>query len=290
MTVLPTTGDGPVLRVQPYRHNGGLIANAHKLGHIFGRVLDASWGRGVWWQHDAWDGIEMLVGMDIDPDKASGEAPGMRRRTEWSARGDFRRPPFRPGSFDTVLLDADYKLNGTPTTAESRWVKGGQGADVDERYGAHVVKRWEDRMGDLLDGVAWWPTCAPCRGVGYVTTGGSLVPALNPEPCPECMGGGYTTAGLAPLVAPGGRLLVKCMNQVVSGTVRFQPYEVAKRAEAAGLVLIEQLDMLTNPRPQPPGRRQRNAASNTSSLMIFMAPRINTKRVTADTPSGSAVV
>ncbi|HKO85640.1 MAG TPA: hypothetical protein VJ140_14030 [Actinomycetota bacterium] len=265
MTAPSPKGGGAILRVQPYKHNGGLIANAHKLGHIFGRVLDASWGRGVWWQHDAWDGIEQLVGMDIDWLKATGEARGMRRRTEWSARGDFRRPPFRPQSFDTVLLDADYKLNGTPTTAESKWVKTPQGADVDERYGAHVRKRWEERMGDLLDGVAWWPICVPCNGVGYRTPLGALIP----DPCPECKGGGYTTAGLAPLVKPRGRLLVKCMNQVVSGTVRFQPYEVAKRAEAAGFVLIEQLDMLTRPREQPPGRRQKNAASNTSSLMIF---------------------
>ena len=262
------SGGGAILRVQQYKHNGGLIANAHRLGHIFGRVLDASWGRGVWWQHDQWDRIEQLVGMDIDWLKATGEAKGMRRRTEWSARGDFRRPPFRPGAFDTVLLDADYKLNGTPTTAESKWVKTPQGADVDERYGAHVVKRWEQRMGDLLDGVAWWPICTACRGVGRVPSPESLVP------CAECKGGGYMTAGLAPLVAPGGRLLVKSMNQVVSGTVRFQPYEVAKRAEAAGLVLIEQLDMLTRPRPQPPGRTQKNASSNTSSLLIFKAPRI----------------
>jgi hypothetical protein len=48
---------------------------------------------------------------------------------------------------------------------------------------------------------------------------------------------------------------------------------VHERATAAGLTLVEELNMITRPRPQPAGRDVKHAASNASHLMIFQAAR-----------------
>lgn len=44
-----------------------------------------------------------------------------------------------------------------------------------------------------------------------------------------------------------------------SGAKRWQTRIFADHAEAVGLRLVDRLDMLTSPRPQPPGRRQVHA-------------------------------
>jgi hypothetical protein len=84
---------------------------------------------------------------------------------------------------------------------------------VDEPYGVHVRARWQDRM-DLCE-----------RGID------------------EC----------ARVVKPGGVLLVKGQDQVVSGAVRWQTRIFADRAEDAGCTLVDRLDYLSY-RPQPAAR------------------------------------
>ena len=84
---------------------------------------------------------------------------------------------------------------------------------VDEPYGVHVPTRWQDRM-DL------------CRR-GII----------------EC----------ARVLKPGGTLLVKCQDQVVSGAVRFQTLDFANVGVAAGCALVDRLDYLSY-RPQPSTR------------------------------------
>lgn len=85
---------------------------------------------------------------------------------------------------------------------------------VDERYGVHVPARWQDRM-DL------------CRR-GII----------------EC----------TRVLKPGGVLLVKCQDQVVSGAVRWQTLDFANTGVAAGCALIDRLDYLSY-RPQPNTRQ-----------------------------------
>lgn len=64
-------------------------------------------------------------------------------------------------------------------------------------------------------------------------------------------------------------LLVKCMDQVSSGAVRWQTDVVTYAAGRAGMGKVDQFNLLSTPRPQPKGRRQVHAARNYSTLLVF---------------------
>lgn len=76
-------------------------------------------------------------------------------------------------------------------------------------------------------------------------------------------------AEAARVVRPGGTVLVKCQDQVVSGRVRWQTQEIPRRAERHGLRLADQL-FLGSYRPQPAGRRQVHARRNYSTMLVFV--------------------
>ena len=108
-------------------------------------------------------------------------------------------------------------------------LNGAPDSDVDERYGVEVYTRWQDRMQLCHDGIN----------------------------------------GLAPLVRRRGRLLIKCMDQVVSGAKRWQTREFADRAETHGFRLEDMLHMESH-RVQPmDDRTQRHAHQNFSSLLVL---------------------
>lgn len=71
------------------------------------------------------------------------------------------------------------------------------------------------------------------------------------------------------------RVLMKCMDQVVSGKKRFQTFEFTKLAEEIGLQLVDRFDLITSPRPQPPINRdgstryQQHTQQNYSTLLVF---------------------
>jgi hypothetical protein len=64
-------------------------------------------------------------------------------------------------------------------------------------------------------------------------------------------------------------LLVKCMDQVVSGNVVWQTDLITEHLKGLGGRKIDRFDMITHPRPQPSGRRQVHARRNSSSLLVF---------------------
>lgn len=102
------------------KNNAELIVLARKLGHLpdDALVLDMTYGKGVWWKlYRPARFITNDLGKGV-PD----------------VRFDFCHPPFAPNTFDVVVYDPPYKLNGTPD------------ADVDERYGVEVYTKWRDRM------------------------------------------------------------------------------------------------------------------------------------------------
>ena len=68
--------------------------------------------------------------------------------------------------------------------------------------------------------------------------------------------------------APSGYVLVKCMDQVCSGHVRWQTDEFSAHAQSLGLRKVDRFDLLSS-RPQPPGRRQIHARRNYSTLLVF---------------------
>lgn len=64
-------------------------------------------------------------------------------------------------------------------------------------------------------------------------------------------------------------VLVKCQDQVVSGKMRWQTFELMKVGEELGLELVDRFDMVGGTRPQPPGRRQLHARGRGSTLLVF---------------------
>jgi hypothetical protein len=67
-------------------------------------------------------------------------------------------------------------------------------------------------------------------------------------------------------LAPGGIMLVKCMNQVNGGKRRWQTRIFSDHGERLGMELADQLDFLFNPRPQ---KSQKTSHQNYSSLLVF---------------------
>lgn len=104
----------------------------------------------------------------------------------------------------------------------------GTPSSPDIPYGVHEPTRWQDRLQLMKDGVV------------------------------EC----------ARVLKPKGYLLVKCMDQVVSGKVVWQTDHMTATAINAGCVKVDRLDFLTSPRPQPHSR-QLHARRNYSTLLIF---------------------
>lgn len=99
---------------------------------------------------------------------------------------------------------------------------------ADSPYGVHTYTRWQDRMELLRAGI------------------------------PEC----------GRVLKRKGHLLVKCMDQVVSGQVRFQSDVLTRAAEDIGLVKVDEFQFLTTPREQPHDR-QVHSRRNYSTLSVF---------------------
>jgi len=236
----------PVLAVSAARNNAELIAQLagdplHYLEQSW-RVLDPTFGRGRFWRlfHP-----DELVAHDLDPAKAP-DGPA-----------DFRRLPYPDESFDAVVLDGPYKLNGAA---------GSHASDID--YGVASKATVEERHRLICDGI---------------TEAARLVrPAWRVR-----VDRGRTEPR-------GGIVLVKCQDQVNAGAIRWQTREFADHAESVGLELVDAL-LLTGYRAQPDrtrkhgecrgagcdgctaGRvpsRQEHAARNYSTLLVTRkAPR-----------------
>lgn len=67
----------------------------------------------------------------------------------------------------------------------------------------------------------------------------------------------------------GGYMLVKCQDQVVSGTVHWQVDDITRFARVdLGLTKVDAFT-INSYRPQPNGRRQLHARRNGSTLLVF---------------------
>lgn len=116
-----------IYAISKYNSNAELILDVHKLGLILetDRVLDATYGNGVWWKRFRPAGL-------ITNDLYEGY-PDMRF--------DFRAPPFPDETFDVVCYDPPFKLNGTPT------------ARVDRPYGVGQPRTRDERLRLIVEGL-----------------------------------------------------------------------------------------------------------------------------------------
>lgn len=95
-----------VLVLDPARRtNAALVLDCVELGYLNEEfvTLDPTWGLGAFWR--AWRPAN-LVACDLDPSKSPLGQPV-----------DFTALPFGNESFDRVVFDPPYKLNGTSTGA-----------------------------------------------------------------------------------------------------------------------------------------------------------------------------
>lgn len=131
-----------VLAIDKWKSNAELIASCAELGYLRKEwsTLDPTYGLGTFWK--VWR-PELLIATDIDPKKSPHTSNGI----------DFRALPWVDRTFDAVVFDPPYKLNGTPD------------ASIDERYAVHVPTRWQDRMTLCMDGIR---ECARVLGDGYL--------------------------------------------------------------------------------------------------------------------------
>jgi hypothetical protein len=128
------------MAIDRWTSNAELIEDCARLGYLRRewRTLDCTYGLGTFWKQWCPD---CLVGTDVHPTKALTFA------------ADFTALPFPDRSFDSVVFDPPYKLNGTPD------------AVVDARYGVDRSMRWQQRMDLIRDGIE---ECARVLGDGYL--------------------------------------------------------------------------------------------------------------------------
>lgn len=121
-----------ILSIKNWPNNGSLISDCHRLGYIgdLDSVLDCTYGHGVFWS--VWKPKGYLFHRcDANPAKSPDSPDGV----------DFRKMEFNDKSFDVVVFDPPYKLNGKPDP------------DVDERYGVDESARWQDRWDLIYEGL-----------------------------------------------------------------------------------------------------------------------------------------
>jgi hypothetical protein len=199
-----------------WRNNAEMFVDVARLGYLDGSVLDATYGEGAFWNLHRPDG---LVTNDLH--KSADHAH------------DYKHLPWPDRSFDVVVYDPPYKLQGTPRMGafDGRYGLEGRVRDVpddfDKWYGTGKSVPWQERMADIAAGAV------------------------------EC----YRVSAKW--------LLVKCQDQVASAKVRWQTDVVTEAVERAGGRKADRFDLTSAPRPQPGSRRQVHARRNHSTLLIF---------------------
>lgn len=124
--------NAPIMAIDTWKNNGHLIADCHRLNYIgkLDTVLDCTYGYGTFWSEWKPKGF-LFTATDIDPVKSPDDPAGV----------DFRKMPYDDKSYDVVVFDPPYKMNGRPDESS------------DERYGVHEPTRWQDRWEIIYDGL-----------------------------------------------------------------------------------------------------------------------------------------
>ena len=74
---------------------------------------------------------------------------------------------------------------------------------------------------------------------------------------------------LARVVRPGGYILMKCMDYISSGKLWLGVHKTIEHALSIGLEVVDRLEHVHAPGPQPKGRPQVHARRNHSTLLVF---------------------
>lgn len=130
----------PVLASGDWKTNAELIVDVAELGYLRNewRTWDATYGVGAFWT--LWKPTT-LIGTDLDPAKGGGVST------------DFTKSGWASRSFDCVVFDPPYRLNGTP---DRRY---------DEDFGITQPASWRERLQLMREGVI---ECARVLGDGFL--------------------------------------------------------------------------------------------------------------------------
>jgi hypothetical protein len=188
-----------ILAATAWPTNADMIVDCVKLGYLHEdwMVLDPTYGKGRWWTK--WQ-PKVLVKQDRNADDS-----------------DYRAMEWQSNRFDAVAYDPDYKLNGTSRLK------------MDEAYGVHIPKTWQDRRSDMLHGFI------------------------------ECVR----------VTKRGGMVLAKCQDQVCSGQMRWQTEWFSDLAKILEVRKVDELQFLGKGMDQPEGRSQQHARHTYSTLLVF---------------------
>ena len=75
------------------------------------------------------------------------------------------------------------------------------------------------------------------------------------------------------VVKAGGIVLVKCQDYISSGRLQLGTHWTLTTALDLGFEVVDRLEHIGSPRPQPPGRRQVHARRNLSTLFVLRRPK-----------------
>lgn len=200
--------------VHAWSDNATLIRDVAELGHLHHDdvVVDATYGRGKFWKH--WQPAKL-----IQHDLYRGDGV------------DFRHLPEADESVDVVVLDPDYKLNGTPALG-----------DFDDRYGTDERLTWQERMAKIDAGVI--------EAARVLRHKGRLLLKCQDQVCSGKVR--WQTHVFTNTAEAHGMRLLDRFDLLGGG--RVQPME--QKPDAAG-----------NPRPD---RVQRHAHGRPSTLLVFV--------------------
>jgi hypothetical protein len=123
--MLMSINENPINAAHPWQNNGKLMADVADLGFIKGKVLDATYGLGAFW--NCYTPTELYSNDLYTPATYSYNFT------------DF--PPEWENKWDTTVFDPPYKLNGTPSQGQ-----------IDKAYGVHKKATLQERMNLIIEG------------------------------------------------------------------------------------------------------------------------------------------
>lgn len=133
--VCPAPSTAAIRVMGTRRNNAELVVDLRNLGYLrsTGPTLDATYGLGRFWR--LWQPDD-LVAADLYADETD------RPLNRW----DFTQLPCDNQTFDAVVFDPPYKLNGTST--------GSGAASSDQSYGVHQPSTWQQRHELIRRGIS----------------------------------------------------------------------------------------------------------------------------------------
>lgn len=187
---------------------------------------------------------------------------------QWSNNADMIADIGRLGWFDGDVLDLSFGLGVF-------WNQFKPGHlvtnDIEEGKGAHSedARRPPLNWYGRFDAVVWdgpyklqgrpGPVMEGRYGIDQKRTGDETMDLIL-----------RGSVGAAECAKKGGRVLVKCQNQICGGKYVDQVGRISAVMLRAGCTQGPVFYLVSSPRPQPSGRRQLNPRNNVSQLVTFI--------------------